>query len=78
MRPVLVFFLFTLEATLKAYLASFNRANGGKTTRMGDRTGYKYCTKHFGNYTRWQMREDKQPVSVSCVLTRETTKELLN
>jgi len=73
-RPVSVFFFFVLEAISKAYLASFNCGNGGKTTHVG----YNYRTMHFGNYKRWRMREDKQPLSVSYMLARETTKQFLN
>jgi len=78
MRPVSVFFFLVLEAISKAYLASFNCGNGSKTMRVGDRVDYNYHTMHFGNYTRCWTREDKQPVSVSYVLARETTKQLLN
>ena len=71
-------FFFALEAILKVYLASFNHGNGCKTTCVGDTVGYNYLTMHFGNTLGWRKREDKQPVSVSYVLARETTKELLN
>ena len=77
MHPV-SFFFFVLEAILKGYLASFICGNGGKTTHVDDRVGYNYRTMHFGNYTRCWMREDKQPVSVSYVLARETTKQCGN
>ena len=49
-----------LEAILKVDLKSFNRGNGGKTTRVGDSVGYNYLTMHFGNDTRWRTREDKR------------------
>jgi len=67
-----------LEAFSKAYLASFNCGNGRKTTRVGISVGYNYRTMHFGNYTRWRTRKDKQLVSVLYVLARETTKQLFN
>ena len=64
-----------LEAILKVDLASLNRRNGGKTTCVGDSVGGNYHTMHFGNDKRWRTRDDKQPVSVSYLLARETTKE---
>jgi len=42
-----------LEAISKAYLASFNCGNGGKTMRVGHCVGYNYRPMHFGNYARW-------------------------
>ena len=56
---VSIFFSFALEAILKVDLESFNHGNGNKTMRIGNRVGYNYRTMHFGNDTRWQMREDK-------------------